>query len=442
MLNILKNAKNPLVLAVGGGNDSVSTLLLQKQLQESFDYFPEKITVAAMLPDCLDYHNLTPTGHKLVGIIEENTSRSVQGYVIDAFPERVLTSHKNIIPTLSIDKVYGLSMLKGSVGISQALNYLVDNNNFDMILAIDVGGDFIAHDSNIEVLSPMMDGYMLYALKELEKYQVIKGTNIPVVYSIFGLGTDGESTPDMLAKALAQIPGIYEGQFNKEDVKPVIDFYRQTVEPNRRSRTTDFTIREIEETGHDNPSSFRGRFHVKVSKDEKAKIHYGVFNHIQDSYYFKKYYLFTDVSHVNNRFAIKCKSGIEWFLKVQKEDTKINHELNGQSYSLDMLFAQYSIYHGKTLFFGTPSRKFNDVQQKEIFQQVFTAVKNQVYSMAFIYSENIDIHHVEVFEHDEFKLLIDNKTGLYIMPINRDICIIGNDIELMEFFYYNISYLL
>lgn len=442
MLNILKNAKNPLVLAVGGGNDSVSTLLLQKQLQESFGYYPEKITVAAMLPDCLDYHNLTPTGHDLVGIIEDNTTRSVQGYVMDAFPERMLASNKEVIPTLKVDKVYGFSMLKGSVGISQALKYIVDNNNFDMILAIDVGGDFIAHDSNIEVLSPMMDGYMLYALKELEKYQEFKNTNIPVVYSIFGLGTDGESTPEMLAKALAQIPELYEGEFSSETVKPVIDFYRQTVEPNRYSRTTDFTIREIEDTGHDNPAIFRGRFHVKVSKNEKANIHYGVFNHYQDSYYFKKYYVFTDISHITNRFAIKCDSGIEWFLKVQKEDSKINHELNGQSYNLDILFDEYSIYHGKTLFFGTPSRKFNEDQQKEIAEEVFTAVKNQVYDMAFIYSENIDVNHVEVFEHAEFKLLIDNKTGLYIMPINRDICIIGNDVELMEFFYYNIANIL
>jgi hypothetical protein len=56
-LDLLAKVNNVLVLAVGGGNDSVSTLLLQKQLQESFGYSPEKISIVAVLPDCLDYQH-------------------------------------------------------------------------------------------------------------------------------------------------------------------------------------------------------------------------------------------------------------------------------------------------------------------------------------------------------------------------------------------------
>ena len=53
--------KKILVLAVGGGNDSVSTLLLQLQLNKKFNYSPDSIDIVAVLPDCLEYQNLDTT---------------------------------------------------------------------------------------------------------------------------------------------------------------------------------------------------------------------------------------------------------------------------------------------------------------------------------------------------------------------------------------------
>ena len=102
--------KKVLVLAVGGGNDSVSTLLLQLQLNKKFGYSPDTIDIVAVLPDCLDYQNLTPTSHCLIGIINESTTRSVQGYVMNAFPERILAQNKNIIVTRDqiFDRVWGI----------------------------------------------------------------------------------------------------------------------------------------------------------------------------------------------------------------------------------------------------------------------------------------------------------------------------------------------
>ena len=383
ILPILYEAKNVLVLAVGGGNDSVSTLLLQKQLQNSFGYQPEKVTVVAVLPDCLDYHDLEPTVHPLLGIITGNTTRSVQGKIMTAFPERILSQNKKTIPSLPIETVYGISMREGSVGVAQALIHLVRQENFDLIMAIDVGGDFIAVERNIEVLSPMMDGYMLYALKELEKVN----TTIPVIYSVFGLGTDGESTPHMLRCALEHIPEHYQGQFNQFAVRDVIQFYRDTVEPNRYSRTADFTIREIENKPHDNPAKFRGRFHVKTSPEQSSSVHYGFFEHQQDPEFFGKYYLFGDISKVHNIFSQPCVNGIQWFLNVQNQATKINHELNGQAYSDLGAILKDTDFNGVSLLFGTPSKKFDSPTQAKIASDIYVALQNQVYNVALVYQE-------------------------------------------------------
>lgn len=187
----MKDYKKVLVVAVGGGNDSVSTL--QKQLNKEFGYSPEHIDIVAVLPDCLSYDNMEDTEHQLVSIINENTIRSVAGKEIKAFPERILASNKNKIKELNIINIYGISMAKGSYGILSALKYFVENNKYDLILSIDVGGDFIACKENEEVLSPMMDGYMLYSLKELKSYINKKNIKTDMLFSVFGLGTDGES---------------------------------------------------------------------------------------------------------------------------------------------------------------------------------------------------------------------------------------------------------
>lgn len=382
--------KNVLVLAVGGGNDSVSTLLLQLQLNKKFGYQPEKIDIVAVLPDCLDYHNLIPTEHPLVDIINTNTSRSVQGYVMNAFPERILSQNKNIFPELAVSHVYGVSMKQGSVGVSKALQYLVGKENYDLILAIDVGGDFVAHKDNLEVLSPMMDGYMLYALKELQSFMKKENIYTKMIFSIFGLGTDGESTPEMLKEALALLPGVKEYSFNKEDIAPFVSFYRDVVEKNRYSRTTDYTLLEITEQGHDNPSNFRGRFHVKTHPTEKSQVYYGIFSHYQSEEFFGKFYLFENIDQVTNLYSQKADNGIEWFLNVQSQTNKINHELNGQSYNdIGEILSKDSL-KGRSLFFGTPSRKFNAQQQVEIAKDISKSVLYGIYDFAIIYHDYQD----------------------------------------------------
>lgn len=411
--------KKVLVLAVGGGNDSVSTLLLQLQLNKKFNYHPEKIDIVAVLPDCLDYHQLTPTSHSLVDVINENTSRSVQGYVMNAFPERILSQHKQIFSELPVDNIFGISMKNGSVGVSNALKFLVSQKNYDLILAIDVGGDFVAHKDNLDVLSPMMDGYMLYALKELQSFIKKENISTKIIFSIFGLGTDGESTPEMLHKALALLPGVKEYSFDKNDISPFITFYRDIVEKNRYSRTTDYTLLEITDTGHENPSNFRGRFHVKIHPTEKSQVYYGVFSHYQSEEFFGKFYLFENIDLVNNLYSKKCHNGIEWFIQVQTQKNKINHELNGQSYNnIGLIFNNKSL-NNKSLFFGTPSRKFNENQQIDIAKDISKSILYGIYNYAIIYKD--------------YKHLMDNH--LYVEDINDDltlVCSTLNDLLLLS----------
>lgn len=384
----MKKYKKALVLAVGGGNDSVSTVLLQLELNKQFHYKPEHIDIVAVLPDCLEYYNLLKTKHNLISKITENSKRLVGNKEINSFPERVLFNNKNLFKELNIKNIFGLSMEKGSIGILESLKYLL-KEDYDLILSIDVGGDFIAHKDNIEVLSPMMDGYMLYALKSLKSYIEESNKKTDMLFSVFGLGTDGESTPEMLDKALDLLPNVKSYKFNKKNISEFIDFYYGIVEKDRYSRTTDFTIKEILEEPHENPTLFRGRFHTKLNKNEKSKIYYGNFNHFQDKKFFGRYYLFKDISLINNNYSHKSRNGLEWFLKVQTQKTKINHELNGQTYNLEKIINSKN-FDKETLFFGTPSRKFNKNQQIEIIKDINDMLINKVVDYAIVYKEYIE----------------------------------------------------
>lgn len=387
-IEAVKHSKRPLVLAVGGGNDSVSTLFLQTQLVRDYGYSPESMTIVAMLPDCLDYQHLLPTTHRLIGEITHETTRSVQGRSIVPFPEKTLAANKNNVPNLPIPKIYGISMREGSTGVANALQHLIDTDAYDLVLAIDVGGDFIAVEDNTGVLSPMMDGYMLHALR---MFNYNNSGKVPVVYSVFGLGTDGESTPTLLRSALNRIPDRIEGTFDAQCLKDIFSFYRKNIEPNRHSRTADFTIKEIDGSGHDNPALFRGRFHVQVSKQEKPTVHYGDYQHEQDPYFYGKYYLFSDLSQVSNPYAFACSSGISWFARVQNDKTRVNHELNGQAYMDVGSVLKKPSLDGVSLFFGTPSHRFDDNAQKAIATEVAQSVLNGVYDMAIVYGDMCDL---------------------------------------------------
>ncbi|TSC57578.1 MAG: Uncharacterized protein Greene041619_1094 [Candidatus Peregrinibacteria bacterium Greene0416_19] len=377
----LSRSKHPLVLGVGGGNDAVSTLLLQKQLQRDFDFHPERVSVMAVLPDCLDYHYAEPTPHPLIHEITPHTQRSVQGKLMTQFPERVLAQFAE---DFGIDRVLGISMKSGSRGMAEALAQFTAAGSHDLVLACDIGGDFIAVPENHHVLSPMMDGYMLVALRALQERSVC-----PIVYGVFGLGTDGETPPPLLAEALSRLPEVHEGTFDPTLIAPLAAFHRTRMEPIRYSRTADYTLREILGEGHPNPAEYRARFHTKPDKEAPSKVYYGPFLHEFDPQYYGRYYLFDDLEGVQNPYAIECGNGLEWFLQVQNARTRINHELNGQAYTDVGQILSLEKAWGKSIYFGTPSNKFSPDVQKQIVTDVVWSVRNQVYDYAMIFGQDI-----------------------------------------------------
>jgi len=114
-------------------------------------------------------------------------------------------------------------MNRESEGVYEGIRSLIQARDYDLVLACDVGGDFIAAPENLEVLSPMMDAYALHVLRRLSEEPWAPS----FVFAVFGLGTDGESTPGMTARALDNIGEYHVADFDGTVLQDVEQFYRE-----------------------------------------------------------------------------------------------------------------------------------------------------------------------------------------------------------------------
>lgn len=375
----LASAQNVLLLGVGGGNDSITSLLLRAQLAATAQFQPRRLQVAAMLPDVMRYSECRSLDGEAVVEITAESRRWIGKKPIKEFPEPILAAQR---AEFGVDRVLGLSMAGGSNLLTRSLRDWIQREQFDLVLACDVGGDFIATPSNFDVLSPMMDAYALSALRRLDGQL----PGVDFLYGVFGLGTDGESTPLQLQAALQRIEPYLEGKFDPATIAPIEDFYRRWVEPNRVSRTANFTLRSIHGE-HIEPTLFRARFYTHPSASIERR-YYGEFLHHFDPAFAGCYYLFDSLEGVANPFEKSCSSGLDWFLQIQGIGRAVNHELNGQSYRL----TDSRESNPKTsLYFGTPSHRFATDVRREIMADIAASIGNGVFDAALIYRSDASL---------------------------------------------------
>lgn len=391
-----------LAIAVGGGSDAVSALLAIENLKANGMLHADEIDVLSVLPSVVDYVHVKQMSHHLCKILPE-TYRVINQKPITLIDAWVAKAGCQVVPELR--HVFGISMAEGSKGVIDGLRFLQASQRYDRIIAMDVGGDFIAHKDNLAVLSPMMDGIMGYALCELE-------AELPLSYLVMGLGTDGESTTELLNKALTQVNAVAH-TLDKATVQQFESYYRKHVEPIRYARTLDYLIAECvasDNVPHLNPSIFRARFVCKFSRNQPGVTHYGNFDHYIDPKFWGQFYTFESIQQVSNPFKISCTSELDWFLRSQSADIKYNNELNGQFIPLD----QHGLT-GENLFMATPSHLFSSHQRQDICHQVCTALQEKDLRMALFYRKdledyksNADLYVVELCEQFSIATHISN----------------------------------
>jgi hypothetical protein len=84
----------------------------------------------------------------------------------------------------------------GPAGVAAALDAAAERLECDLVVLVDVGGDVLAHGNEPGLGSPLCDAVLLAAAAHMRT---------PALGAVFGVGCDGELTPDEVMARLAEV---------------------------------------------------------------------------------------------------------------------------------------------------------------------------------------------------------------------------------------------
>ena len=197
---ILRAARRPLVIGMGGGGDVVGALASAEfaRLYDganplvgglSWERRPIDPVPGPRRVDEIEGGDLLAPGVLLAGPGTRVRGRDVY------FAESRMAAFLNR-PTLLITIDDGPAAI--AAGLAQALRQM----DGDLLLFIDVGGDVLAQGDEPGLRSPLCDAIMLAAAARL----AAAGT--PVLLGIFGIGCDAELTEAEVLERLANVAGV------------------------------------------------------------------------------------------------------------------------------------------------------------------------------------------------------------------------------------------
>jgi len=194
---ILRRARRPLVLGMGGGGDVVGALATADyaRLYDGAEPLLGGITwerraidpVAGprAVSEIVDGEELVP-GILLAGPRTRVRDRDV------FFAESRMAEFLGARTVL-------IDINRGPGAIALSLRHAVDRLGVDLVVFIDVGGDVLAQGGERGLTSPLCDAMMLAAARSLG------ASGTPVLAGVFGAGCDAELTPEEVLAQLANV---------------------------------------------------------------------------------------------------------------------------------------------------------------------------------------------------------------------------------------------
>ena len=194
---LLRDSKRPLVLGMGGGGDVVGALATAEfaRLYDDADPVLGGLTWERSqidpTPGPRSANEIAGADELAAGVLlaGRNTSVAATG---TRFAESKMAEFLGR-STLLVD--VGVGPQKIAEGLVTAMQKL----DCDLVVAVDVGGDVLARGDEAGLRSPLCDALMLAAISRLRESEV------PALLGIFGMGCDGELTPQETLERIAQV---------------------------------------------------------------------------------------------------------------------------------------------------------------------------------------------------------------------------------------------
>ena len=194
---VLRRAKRPLVLGIGGGGDVVGALATAEHARiydgaepivggVTWERRPiDPVPGPRNADEIVDAERLAPAV-LLAGPQTKVRDRDV--YFAESRMAQVLGE-----PTVLVDVNDGPQAIAGGLEIA------AEKLDRDLIVFVDVGGDLLAQGDEPGLRSPLCDAVMLAAASRLSD------AGRPVLAAIFGVGCDAELTPEEVLARLSDV---------------------------------------------------------------------------------------------------------------------------------------------------------------------------------------------------------------------------------------------
>ncbi len=194
---LLAAARRPLVVGVGGGGDVVGALAVAESCRLLHDAEPVVGGVT------WERRPIDPRpGPRSAAEIEG--ARVLAGPVLAASAETRVREDGTLFAESHMARFLGEEVVlvdptPGPSAVADGLSAAIEGLGCDLLVALDVGGDALAHGDEPGLGSPLCDAVMLAAADRV--------AGVPAVGAVFGIGCDGELTP---AEALERLSEVAE----------------------------------------------------------------------------------------------------------------------------------------------------------------------------------------------------------------------------------------
>ena len=116
-----------------------------------------------------------------------------------------------------------LDITVGAPALADSLAVAVERLGADLLVLVDVGGDALAHGGEPGLASPLCDAIVLAAGARAA------AAGVPVLGGVFGIGCDGELTPDEVLERLAEVAAAGGLAGMRGLTEPVVERLEQAV---------------------------------------------------------------------------------------------------------------------------------------------------------------------------------------------------------------------
>ena len=378
MFETLRKHKRALVFGAGGGNDIVSAVLIAMYLQRE----GIKTDVGGMLsPAAVHYFQ-----GNIEDVVNENKGDAIRE--IPAKEPVRITFIDGFVPGMvadagvEIERFYGFSTRFGIRALEYGIKELVEKNKYDLVVAVDVGGDILARGKeDSTLLSPMMDFSSLYILGTLYTDSLLVE---------FGLGTDGELRPpgmrDILDELIAKKLLLSEARIHKDDLE--VEKFRviyDKVKKIRRGNTAVMTLQTLDTPTPDKDIVSEYRFRSRIGN----KKWYAPYTVVLPSEYFGKVFVIDGrkLARLRPSTAFPYRSSLEQYVKVKRVHSWKTELDLGYVWSGDEWTSAKRTGHCLQLL--VPSTMIPEKTRKEIIQAGIADLKNGKTDFALMLGEDL-----------------------------------------------------